>query len=254
MRPSPRVLVILVLLAIAALGVWAFRAPTRAPASTPNEVESAALVAPNTQSLAPETIELDAQANGRSGLEATGTQARHTPLRSPLESSPGYYPPADPESMSVVRGRRDAPLVDGELQGGASSLEGMARAILAGLERRDEPAIHDLRLTREEFQTFVWPELPQSRPITHIPFEEVWGMATAQSIAGAGRTVSLYGGRHLTFLRVDYARAEPFTNFSLLRDVRILIRDPRDGAMVGLKVAPSVVERHGRYKALIFKD
>ncbi len=121
-------------------------------------------------------------------------------------------------------------------------------------ERRDARAVHGLRVTLEEFGTIIWPELPQSRPITHIPLEEVWGMCTAQSIAGANRTQGLFGGRHLSLLRADYGHQESFRNFTLLRDVRILIRDPRDGAMVALRVAPSVVERHGRYKALIFKD
>src|SRR5262245_5385813 len=31
---------------------------------------------------------------------------------SPLTRSPGYYPPDDPESLSVQTGRREAPLVD----------------------------------------------------------------------------------------------------------------------------------------------
>ena len=186
-------------------------------------------------------------------MEVTGIQARHIEC-SPLESSPGYYPPADPESMAAVNGRRDAPLIEGELSGGATSLEDLAREILAGLERSDEKALHSLRVTHEEFERIVWPELPQSRPVTNIPFSEVWGFATAQSLAGASRAIGVYGGKHLTLLRIDYSRAEPFRNFTLLRDVRILIREPVQGRVIGLSLAPSVVERHERYKALIFKD
>ena len=156
--------------------------------------------------------------------------------------------------MSVVTGHREAPPVDLELSGGASSLEDLARRIITGISRRDPSVLHALRLARPEFETIVWPELPQSRPITHIPVSEVWGMQTAQCVAGVDRTIGLFGGRRLTFLHVDYARAEPFRNFTLLRDVRILIRDPRDGRLVGLTVMPSVLERHGRYKALIYKD
>jgi len=187
-------------------------------------------------------------------LEVTGIQARHPQLRSRLESSPGYYPPADPESMSVVTGHRDAPPVSLELSGGASSLDDLAKQIVTGISRRDPSVLHALRVSRPEFETIVWPELPQSRPITHIPVSEVWGMQTAQCVAGVDRTISLFGGRRLTFLRVDYAHGEPFRNFTLLRDVRILIRDPRDGRLTGLTVMPSVLERHGLYKALIYKD
>ena len=156
--------------------------------------------------------------------------------------------------MSVVTGRRDAPLVDLELANAAPSLEELARHIVDRISHRDGAGLHALRLSREEFETIVWPELPQSRPITHIPVSEVWGMQTAKCIAGVDRTIGAYGGRKLTFLRVDYAREEPYRNFTLLRDVRILIRDPRSGSMIGLTVVPSVLVRHNEYKALIYKD
>jgi hypothetical protein len=216
--------------------------------------EPAALVAPKTQSLAPETNQLDGRANGRSGLEVTGIQARHPQLRSRLESSPGYYPPADPESMSAVTGRRAATLVSLELTGGAASLDELARRIVDRIGHRDPAALHALRVSREEFETIVWPELPQSRPITHIPVSEVWGMQTAQCLSGVDLTIGRFGGRSITFLRIDYSHEEAFRNFTLLRDVRILIRDPRDGRMIGLTMMPSVLVRHGRYKALTFKD
>jgi len=266
MNPRIRTALLLALLVAGAVSLAAFvhrsRAgrpveehPSRLHADAgASQNSSAALVAPKTQSLEPETNQLDDRANGRSGLEVTGVQARHPQLRSRLESSPGYHPPADPESMSVVTGRRDAPEVTLELTGGAGSLDQLAREIVDRIGHRDPAGLHALRASREEFAAIVWPELPQSRPITHIPVSEVWGMQTAQCIAGVDRTISMFGGRRLTFLRVDYAREEPFLNFKLLRDVRILIRDPRDGRLTGLTVMPSVLERHGRYKALIYKD
>jgi len=258
MKPRPATLatLLLVLLGAGALAWWSIdRAPrlVRADGPSSNDAEIAALVAPKTQSLAPKTNDLDFGAKGKSyGLEVTGVQARRN--RSPLESSPGYYPPDDPESLSVIRGRREAPEIHVELEGGCASLDAFARAVLSGIERKDERALHAMRVTRSEFETILWPEFPQSRPITHIPVSEAWGFTTAKSLAGVSRVVGAYGGRHLTLLRADYARSETFRNFNLLRDVRILIRDPRDGRMVTLAVAPSVVERHGRYKALIFKD
>src|SRR6185503_6980833 len=165
-------------LLLAALGAvawwWIDHASHTATSVVSHPTELAALVAPKTQSLAPKTTELDVGANGRSGLEVTGNQARQIQARSPLESSPGYYPPADPESLAAVNGRRDAPPVEGEFSGGAASLEDLAREILAGLEQNDERALHALRVTQDEFERIIWPEMPQSRPITNIPFSEVW--------------------------------------------------------------------------------
>jgi len=252
MRSITRVFILIGALAAVAACVWAFRPNSKSPIHDTNE--SAALVAPKTQSLTPETNSADGGSQGSSGLEVTGAPARHSELRSPLESSPGYYPPDDPESLSVITGRREAPAVDLELSDGFPSLDALGRQIVSGIERGDPWMLHSSRVTLKEFETIIWPELPQSRPITHIPVREVWGMSTAQSLAGVNRTIGAYGGRHLAFLRVDYGHEEPFRNFSLLRDVRILIRDPRDPGLVGLTVMPSVVVRHGSYKALIFKD
>ncbi len=259
MKSTQRIALLALLVAAGAVGLVAFYHPSGAgrpveDAGASSSQETAALGAPKPQSLEPETNQLDDRANGSSGLDNTGAPARHPQLRSRLESSPGYYPPADPESMSVITGHRDAPLVSLELTGAATSLEGLAREVVTGISRKDPAALHALRASREEFETIVWPELPQSRPITHIPVSEVWGMQTAECLAGVDRTVGRYGGHHITFMRVDYGTEEPFRNFTLLRDVRILIRDPRDLRMVALTVMPSVLVRHGRYKALLFKD
>jgi hypothetical protein len=175
-------------------------------------------------------------------------------IRSALENSPGYYPPDDPEWESQITGRRMAPAIEEGFSGGASSLEALARSLVAEVERKSESGLHGLRVTRTEFERILWPEFPQSRPITHIPVGEAWGFSLAQSLAGASRTVGAYGGRPLAFLRADYADAVPYRNFTMYRGVRIMIRDSRDGRVHPLAFVPSAVERRGRFKALLFED
>lgn len=174
--------------------------------------------------------------------------------RSPLERSPGYFPPDDPESASVVTGRREAKAVDLPFSGGASTREDLAQMLLAALNARDEKAFHALRVTREEFAAILWPEFPESRPITNITADDAWGMAIAQSVAGAGRAVGQYGGRDLTLLRVEVGSTMPYRNFVLYRDVALVVRDRATGIESRLRFAPSFVERQGRVKALIFRD
>ncbi len=174
--------------------------------------------------------------------------------RSPLERSPGYYAPDDPESSSVARGRRYAPRVAFDLTGGASSLGDLARLLLADVEARDERAMHALRLTRREFQVICWPEFPQSRPITRITADDAWEFSLPTSLAGAGRTIGLYGGRDLSKARVTAGRIERYRNFTLHRDVVITAWDAQAKEWVSLRFVPSVVERHGQFKALLFKD
>src|SRR6185295_16717115 len=189
-----------------------------------------------------------------------GTQALHRvtiaeaagipkpPPRSPLERSPGYYPPDDPESMSVFTGRRDAPAVDLELTGGAASIDQLGRMLLAGINARDERGIHALAVTRNEFEVILWREFPESRPVTHITADDAWEMSSIQSNAGVGRTLGALGYRRLEFIRVDTGPPVPYRNFTLYRKVEIVTRDPATSQEVRVGFAPSFVERHGRFK------
>lgn len=177
-----------------------------------------------------------------------------TRSHSPLENSPGYYPPADPESMSVITGKRDAPLVSLELSDGASSMDDLARMLLAGVSARDETAMHTLRLTKNEFRTICWPEFPNSRPITNITLDDAWMFSMAKSKEGIDHTLDDYGGRTLELVRVASLPPIAYRNFNLYRDVTLVTRDYGSRKEVRLHFMPSVVERHGRYKALLFRD
>lgn len=174
--------------------------------------------------------------------------------RSPLESSPGYVPPNDPESLSVLTGRREAPLVDMEFVGGASSLAELAAGLIAALNARDERALHALRVTRPEFEVILWREFPQSRPITNITADDAWSLSTSNSLAGASRVVGLFGGRNLELLGVESGPPDAYRNFTLHRGFVIQARDPATGEQLRLRFASTAAERKGRFKALIFKD
>ena len=267
-RPALSRLAIIVGSAAAlAAALWAFRSPS-SPGRTPPEIAlhtavaigHGARVGPGGPEPNPVSGEPGAKVSGPTeptlalGSEAPKGAPKPRP-RSPLESSPGYYPPDDPESMSVVTGRRDAPPVDLELTGGASSIEDLARMLLAGIGASQEMALHALRLSHNEFTTICWPEFPESRPVTHITAEDAWEMSITQSLKGASQAVASYGGRQLELVRVESAPAFGFQNFTLYRNVTIVAKDiVGGGALVRLHFASSIVERHGRFKALIFKD
>lgn len=174
--------------------------------------------------------------------------------RSPLQRSPGYYPPADPESASVRLGRRKARAVRLLLTGGSRSMDDLAKRILAGLEANDEKALHACRVTRSEFAVICWPEFPESRPITRITADDAWELSDPTSVAGASRALSMVGGRPLAFVGVHASARETYRNFMLHRGVVIEARDEQSGSIVSLRFAPSVVERKGRFKVLMFKD
>ncbi len=173
---------------------------------------------------------------------------------SPLRNAPGYFPPADPESSSVRLGRREAPEVPGLFRGGAASLEEFGRSVVTALNAKDETALHGLRVTRGEFETILWREFPESRPVTRITAEDAWEMSEPSSMAGASRTVGLHGGRRLRFLTIESASIQTFTNFFLHRDVVIAAVDEGTAEVHKITMAPSVAERKGRFKALLYRD
>lgn len=219
---------------------------TTAPAGITNPVE------------APADAPVDARAPAGARTEPPASIASPASLtprpRSPLERSPGYHPPNDPESLSVIAGRRDAPLVNLELSGAATSMDQLARMILAALNQRDERALHALRLNREEFEVILWREFPESRPVTNITTDDAWQTTITHSTAGASRAVGQYGARNLTLVRVESDPPTVYKNFSLHRGVQIIARDPATGGEERIRFAPTFVERHGRYKVLLYKD
>lgn len=174
--------------------------------------------------------------------------------RSPLEQSPGYYPPDDPESMSVITGRREAKPVSLAFTGGAAGREDLARMILAALNARDVRAIHALRVTKDEFGAILWPEFPESRPVTHISLDDAWLLNLAQSAGGVSHTVGSYGGRDLGLVAVECDPGHEYTNFALYRNVVIVARDQVTGDVLRLRFAPSFAERLGRFKVLTYRD
>lgn len=154
----------------------------------------------------------------------------------------------------MITGRREAPPVDLELSGGASSLTDLAQELLAAVDARDEYALAALRLTKHEFAVICWPEFPESRPITHITVDDAWMFSATQSQAGASRTVGLYGGRNLELERIETDGPFAYRNFVRHRNVVLVVRDVDRGEEIRLRFVPSVIERHGRFKALLYKD
>lgn len=181
------------------------------------------------------------------------------PMGKPLKASvldgmPGYVPPDDPERDSVERGRRLVDPMEGELSGGFDSPEALARAILDGLAADDPAALHSLRITREEFALFFWPEFPASRPVNNLVADDAWTFHNADCHDGVSELLSAFGGKRLVFDYLEFtAGVAPYTNFKLYHGAQIHARD-EFGQPVTLGHAPLFAERNGRWKIYILED
>ena len=174
--------------------------------------------------------------------------------RSPLESSPGYQRVVDPESTAVQTGRRNVPLHDKRLGEGARSAEDLALWILGALRENDKEQIKALHVTYEEYQEILWPEFPESRPITRLEHKDAWFFHERTSIAGINQGLNLHGGEPLEFDRITYDIGyAPYTNFNLYHGIRVHALRPSGEAVV-VDFIESFIECRGTWKVYMYKD
>lgn len=140
------------------------------------------------------------------------------------------------------------------LEGGADSLEALAKRALEALERRDAAALHALRVDAREYREVVWPELPQSKPPHTLTVDFHWGLLDTNSLKGMRNALRDFGGQHLELLEVFPEQGvEDHRTFQALRKVALKVKSPA-GEVAVLRVLGSVIVQEGRYKLLSFRE
>lgn len=140
----------------------------------------------------------------------------------------------------------------GALPGSVESPDALARAVLAALERRDEPALRSLALNEEEFREQVWPDLPASREERNLPFSYVWGDLRTKGEANLRRTLAEHGGRPYELVAVKFTGGvTQYASYVVHRDTTVEVRDAQ-GERQALQLFGSVIEKSGRFKVFSF--
>lgn len=125
----------------------------------------------------------------------------------------------------------------------------LAEAILEGLASEDGATLETYALTKEQFRTYVWPELPASRPERGVPFDYGWGDLKQKSHNALLHTYERYKGRRMTLLEIEFEDGvTDYGSFKVHRDARVKIRRESDGRVLWLDLYGSVMERDGKYK------
>jgi len=179
-----------------------------------------------------------------------------TPAGPPsIKDSPGYVPLYDPESASVVIGRRlNAPKVSLSFRGGTRSLDDMGRAVCQALEYGQPDSLHKLCINEEEFRVIMWREFPQSRPVTGLTWEDAWRVLAVRLVSGSRGAASDHGGRHWKF--VGFERTDTtalYKNFKLHNGL-ILVAKNDEGEVERWGWLRSVAERNGVFKIYSMRD
>jgi hypothetical protein len=173
-------------------------------------------------------------------------------------NEPGWVPYSDPESVSVLMGRRPtAPILSEPFHGGTHSMTAMGRAVCRALHRRSADSLLALCVTDHEFRDILWPEFPNSRPAMGIDWQDAWLVLFSRLHGGTVAAMGDWGGHYYEFLRWEHT-SHPDTivhykNFKLHNHMILVARDDQ-GEIQRFRWLRSIAERKGVYKIYSMQD
>ncbi len=129
-----------------------------------------------------------------------------------------------------------------------SSPQAVAATVVRALADSDLQTLKNLTLSREEFQSYVWPELPASNPRTNIPFDFVWNDVYFRSLNRLAKLYERYRGRKVEIVSMSSAKTkERFASHTAWPDYRFTIRI-ENGAEEDVPLFGTLIEMDGVYK------
>lgn len=132
------------------------------------------------------------------------------------------------------------------------SPDALARALLDRLAARDQAGLEQLRLTRDEFETHVWPHLPASRPETNMSVAFVWNRLDQQSDGRLAQLLAAHGGMPYTFVALEFRGARTtYGDVEVVRDSVMTVRTAA-GDIEQLELFGSMIAQGGRYKVFSY--
>lgn len=155
---------------------------------------------------------------------------------------PGALGSADGEGARAAR-------ADLRLPGSAATLEGLGRSVLAALVRGDTAALASLRLTREEHDGIVWPELPASRAEVGFPADFAWTNIELRNRRSLARLLPVFRGLEPAFLGVQCrGGTRTFETFRVRTDCWTLFTLPGREGPLEARLFKDVLVRGGGHK------
>jgi hypothetical protein len=155
-------------------------------------------------------------------------------------------PPSSPSNYAAPKPSGPRRLLKAE-----SSPEELARRFLKAMHAGDEDAIRALRLTREEFCSYVWPELESSR-IPNVSCDFGWRQATLRSEGGLYDLLPSRKGKQYELISIRFAKgADAYPTYKVHKEPWLLVRDG-DGAQKEVRFFGSMLEMDGQYKLFSF--
>ncbi len=140
-----------------------------------------------------------------------------------------------------------SPLANAERSEGA-----LVEAVLGALADKDRVALQGFLISREEYETLLWPEMPDQE---YTPFEFVWGLNTTNSRKGLSQLLSSFGGMQLQVVSIDVTEEpEAYESFALHPGVEVTVRRTDTGEEGILPSFDVLVEYGGTWKLLNYDE
>ncbi|MEQ9398632.1 MAG: hypothetical protein RJQ04_05640 [Longimicrobiales bacterium] len=131
--------------------------------------------------------------------------------------------------------------------GAAPSLDALGRATLQAVVQGDTARLDGFRLTRQEHNDVVWPELPASAPEVGMPVDLVWADIERRNDRALNRILPALAGRRLDYVGTSCRGGlQAFGSFHVLTDCWVTFDAP-DRAGEGPVAVP-------RFEVQFFKD
>lgn len=139
--------------------------------------------------------------------------------------------------------------------GSAPTLDELGSRVLAALAKSDMAALERIRLTEQEHNRIVWPELPASAPEVNFPVDYAWANIENRNRRGLDRIAPLFANRTLTLRNVECrGRTETFATFRVATDCFVVFGADGSPELWEVQLFKDVVERGGGHKIFRYYD
>ena len=154
-------------------------------------------------------------------------------------------------ALSTMSGCREAAALS-PLENAAPSGEVLVEGVLEALRHEDGEAMASYLVTRAEYETLLWPEMPDGE---YTPFEFIWGMSYPRTRKGHRQALDRYGGMDLEFVSLEFEKEpEVYESFTLHKGATVTVRRRDTGEVGELPSIDVLVEYGGSWKLLNFDE
>lgn len=128
----------------------------------------------------------------------------------------------------------------------------LADAALTALIAGDREALEAMRITREEYETHLWDQLPES---SDLPIDYVWMLNDRNSRNALNHAIEAMSGTEFRLMDVQFTRpSESYDGFTVHFGAEMLVQRAEDGAQGEIPLLDVMVEKDGGWKLLNFSD